>query len=143
MVPMGDFQNHHDKLANSYDIVNPLMHLHPDKMDTSLANNTYFSLEKYMNNYELVFTSVELECYSADIKGRFNRDAYLKNEEKRSLEYWNKMVSEEDNNLWELNYREGNISEDNESETESSEEEADEYADYGDEKPETKRPLTL
>ena len=56
MVPMGDFQNHHDKYANSYEIVNPLMHLRPDKMDKELENNTYFSMEKYMNNYELIFT---------------------------------------------------------------------------------------
>ena len=32
------------------------MHLRPDKMDKELENNTYFSLEKYMNNYELIFT---------------------------------------------------------------------------------------
>ena len=38
---------------------------------------------------------------------------------------------EEDNDLWELNYKEGNISEDNESVSDSSS--GDEFADYGEE----------
>jgi hypothetical protein len=132
MVPMGDFQNHHDTLANSYEVVNPLMHLRPDKLDKELENNTYFSQEKFMNNYEPVFTKDETECYESDVKGhRFNKVAYENNEAKRTLTYWNGLIEQEDNDLWELNYQEGNISEDNESITDDDS--GDEFADYGEE----------
>jgi hypothetical protein len=113
-------------------MVNPLMHLRPDKMDKELENNTYFSMEKYMNNYELIFTKAELECYPTDIKGhRFNKIAYENNENKRTTAYWNTLIMQDDNDLWELNYREGNISEDNESVTDDDS--GDEFADYGEE----------
>jgi len=35
MVPMGDNMNHHDKLGCSYEVINPRMHLRPDKHDKS------------------------------------------------------------------------------------------------------------
>lgn len=46
---------------------------------------------------------------------------------------------QDDNDLWELNYKEGNISEDNESVTDSDS--GDEFADYGEE--EQKKPLKI
>ena len=74
MVPLGDFMNHNDKEANNYEVINPRMHLRPDKQDTTIKNNTYFNQEKYMNNYELIFTKEEIESYPVDIQGgRFNR----------------------------------------------------------------------
>ena len=66
--------NHNDKEANNYEVINPRMHLRPDKQDTTIKNNTYFNQEKYMNNYELIFTKEEIESYPVDIQGgRFNR----------------------------------------------------------------------
>ena len=95
-----------------------------------------------MNNYELIFTQAEKECYDTDIKGgRFNKQAYLNNQVKRTPKYWNNLIEICD--LWELNYKEGSISEDNESVTESSDSETDEYADYDEEKPEKKKPLKI
>jgi hypothetical protein len=90
MVPFGDFMNHHDKQANSYEVMNPKQHLRPDKHDKELKHNTYYNNEKFMNNYQQLFSEDEIKAYPNDIKGlRFNRENYHINLEKRSLKYWN------------------------------------------------------
>ena len=74
MVPFGDFQNHHDKDGNSYEIVCPSQHLRPDKHDKELKHNTYYNNEKFMNNYEHIFKEDQIKAYETDIKGlRFNK----------------------------------------------------------------------
>lgn len=81
MVPMGDFQNHSDKEANSYEMINLRQHLRPDVLDKTIPNNTYFSREKYLNNYELIFKPNDMKYYSNTIRGgAFNREAYVTNE---------------------------------------------------------------
>ena len=76
MIPMADNMNHVDVGASSYEVINPRRHLAPDRLDKTVENNTYFTSEKFLNNYELIFSKAEIECYEKDIKGHFNRDAY-------------------------------------------------------------------
>ena len=116
MVPFGDFMNHHDKDANSYEVVNTKQHLRPDKHDQQLKYNTYYNNEKFMNNYEHIFDEGETKAYPNDVKGlRFNRDNYLINQEKRSLKFWIEQINKADEEIWQLSFRSGNFEEDNES----------------------------
>ena len=96
MIPFADFQNHHDQDGNSYEMVNTLQHLRPDKLDKELKFNTYYNNEKFMNNYEHIFSKDQIEAYKTDIKGlRFNRENFELNQEKRSLKCWNEKINGE------------------------------------------------
>lgn len=116
MVPMGDFQNHSDKEANSYEMINLRQHLRPDLLDKTIANNTYFSREKYLNNYELIFKPNEMKYYANTIHGgAFNREAYQINEHRRTIEYQRGQLSA-DKQIWEVPFRVVDIEEDNDTE---------------------------
>ena len=125
MVPMGDNFNHSDSFSNSYEIINPLMHLRPDKKDLSIKNNTYFNSSKFMNDYSLVFNEVERECYSSDIKGHFNRKAFLQNVEKRTEQAWRNELKREEVQIWNLSYKPRTDECDDESSDESDNESSD------------------
>jgi len=123
MVPMGDTQNHSDKEANSYEMVNTKQHLRPDLLDKSIPNNTYFSREKYLNNYEPIFSQQDLQYYGDTIRGgAFNREAYLTNEERRTLSYQREQLSKVHTNVWEVPFRDIDIDEDNDTDSEVSDE---------------------
>ena len=92
MVPIGDMINHHDKLGNTYHMVNPSMHLRPDRHDTTQPFNTYFNKIKYMSNFELLFTKVEIECYPSDIQGKMNWNAFIANSYRRTLDTWKREI---------------------------------------------------
>ena len=65
MIPMADFQNHSDRQGNSYEVINTVRHVQPDLLDKEVANNTYFGHQKFLNNYELVFSPQDAENYPA------------------------------------------------------------------------------
>lgn len=121
MVPMGDLQNHHDKLGNNYELVNPLLHLRPDKQDRSLAYNTYFSRKKFMNDYSLLFAADEIECYPTDTRGKFDRNAFGTNEYRRSLHCWKIEIKLDRVHIWDLRFEEEEESEDDDSVEEEGE----------------------
>lgn len=69
-------------------MINVKQHLRPDLLDKTIPNNTYFSREKYLNNYELLFKPQDMKYYANTIRGgAFNREAYVLNEERRSIGY--------------------------------------------------------
>lgn len=100
MVPMADFHNHSDRAANSYQVINPKQHLRPDLLDKDLENNTYFTKEKYLNNYEHLFSAAEVEAHGAPIKGAWDREAYLRKEALLSLDFQRAMLAS--NQIWRL-----------------------------------------
>jgi len=124
MIPMADNMNHVDIGASSYEVINPRRHLAPDRLDKTVENNTYFTTEKFLNNYEMIFTNAEIDCYEKDIKGHFNRDAYNRNLNKRKPEYWQSSIEKDEIQIWDLNLGEGECLQDNDSE--DSEENEDE-----------------
>lgn len=96
MIPMADNMNHQDIGASNYEVINPHKHLAPDRLDKNVENNTYFSQEKFLNNYEMIFSKAEIECYDKDIKGHFNQDAYSRNLSKRKPDYWLENISNDE-----------------------------------------------
>jgi len=55
-----------------------------------------------MNNYEMLFTDTELECYPSDIRGKFSINAFHKNQYKRSFECWKEEIGFPENDIWSL-----------------------------------------
>ena len=79
-----------------------------------------------MNNYKYLFTKAEIECYEKDIYGHFNREAYSRNLNKRTLEYWLSNIEKDNIQIWDLNLGEGECLQDNDSDTSSADEEESE-----------------
>jgi hypothetical protein len=126
MIPMADNMNHVDFGASNYEVINTVRHIAADKHDTKLDNNTYFTTEKFLNNYEMVFTKDELKSYEKDIKGHFNRDAYNRNLTKRTVDYWLTNIKKPEIQIWDLNLGEGECFQDNDSEDSDENEEEQE-----------------
>lgn len=76
MIPMADNLNH-SSVSITNEMINLSLHLEG-------ANNPdYFRISKFINDYSTIFkkhvTPMELEKFSEDICGRFNRRIYERN----------------------------------------------------------------
>ena len=75
MIPMADNFNHADVYVTNY-LINTDIHC------SLPLTSTYYSREKYMNNYESLFTKIpeaseeEKEKIDSCVKGFFDKDKY-------------------------------------------------------------------
>ena len=111
MMPMADNFNHSNVVDALHVVSNGPMHLEPDR------ESTYFTKEKYMNNYELIFE----EDDKAKVSGRFNREQFEKNQDRISMDRVRKRIDERKVPFWEVEYIRDTFDEDNDSEDENEE----------------------
>lgn len=91
-------------------------------LDKTLPHNTYFSRDKYLNNYEMLFQPNDMKYYQNTIRGgAFNREAYKTNEQRRSLANQRTMLLKPYTHIWDIPFRYEEIEEDNDTEEEESE----------------------
>ena len=87
------------------------------------SKSKYFTKDKFMNNYEEIFSEDEIRQTPYNIMGRFNREQYKVNVEKYSLSNWKQEISNPEKHLWDLPYKGDDYEEDNDTDEEDDEDE--------------------
>jgi len=123
MIPMADNLNHsHGTCIN--ETIHTTFHLKytGDKPHHGGVPKHYFTREKFMNDYSAIFSEQEIQQSPINtLGGRFSRDNFNRNIEKYSLDTLRKEVDSK--MLWDMTWKEDDVSEDNDTEEEESEEE--------------------
>lgn len=113
MIPMADNLNH-SYVSVLNETINTNLHLEADE------KSHYFTKDKFMNNYEDVFTEEQITKAPFNVQGRLKRDVFKQNVAKFSVENWKRMIQEAQ--IWELPYYHEDFEEDNDT---SDEEESE------------------
>ena len=95
MIPMADNLNHSD-----ITVINET--INKDFQKEANKDFIYFTKDKFMNDYTVLFDESEIKTFGKNITGRFNRERFESCYSKLQPENWKNEILDKD--IWELPY---------------------------------------